>query len=59
MNDQERDELLIRVDERVHVIMKDLVPGVSKRLANHIKSHWVVSAMLGSALLGLIVRLLT
>ena len=58
MNDQERDELLIRVDERVHVIMKDLVPGVSKRLANH-KSHWVVSAMLGSALLGLLVRLLT
>ncbi len=59
MNDQERDELLIRVDERVHVIMKDLVPGLSKRLANHIKYHWVVSAMLGSALLGLIVRLLT
>ena len=58
MNDEERDELLIRVDERVCVLMKQLVPGVSKRLANHIKHHWIVSVPVGLALFGWLIKLL-
>jgi len=58
MNDEERDELLIRVDERVCVLMKQLVPGVSKRLANHIKHHWIVSVPAGLALFGWLIKLL-
>ena len=58
MTEDERDELLIRVDERVCLIMKELVPGLSKRLANHIKHHWMVSIPVGLAILGLVVKLL-
>ena len=58
MTDDERDILLIRVDERVHIIMKDLIPGVSKRVANHIRCHWAVSIPVGLAILGLLVKLL-
>ena len=56
MTDEERDELLVRVDERVCLIMKELVPGLSKRLASHIKHHWVVSVPVGLALLGLLIK---
>ena len=59
MTDDQRDELLIRVDERVHIIMKDLIPGVSKRLANHLKYHWAVSIPVCLLLLGLLIRFLT
>jgi hypothetical protein len=58
MTDDERDELLIRVDERVCLIMKELVPGLSKRLANHIKHHWMISIPVGLVLLSLLVKFL-
>ena len=57
MTEDERDELLIRVDERVCLIMKELMPGLSKRLANHIKHHWMVSIPVGLVLLGWLIKL--
>jgi len=59
MDEKERDELLIRVDERVCMLVKDSMPGVKKRLADHIKYHWVVSVPVGLALLGWLIKLAT
>lgn len=58
MNDEERDQLLIRLDERTHTIVKHLMPSVSKRLAEHIKYHWIVSVPVGIALLGLLIKII-
>jgi len=58
MNDEERDELLIRVDERVCMILKELLPAVSKRISRHSKYHWAIGIPIGLALLGLLIKLL-
>jgi len=59
MNDEERDELLIRVDERVCMIIKQLMPALSKRVSNHIRYHWAVSIPVIMLILGLVIALLT
>ena len=59
MDDEERDELLIRVDERVCMIIKQLMPALSKRVSNHIKHHWMVAIPVIVVVLGLVVALLT
>ena len=51
MDDEERDELLIRLDERTATLVKGF--------ASHVKHHWIVSMLVGSILLGLLVTLLT
>jgi hypothetical protein len=56
MTDEERDELLIRMDERVCTLVKETVPSVKERLANHIKYHWVVSVPAGLALFGWLIK---
>ncbi len=50
MNDTERDELLIRVDERVC--------SLTKHFTNHIKHHWMVAIPVIMLVLGLVVALL-
>ena len=56
MTDEERDERIIRIDERVCMLTKHIVPGVKERLANHIKYHWIVSVPIGLALMGLLIK---
>ena len=51
MNDEERDELLIRVDERVD--------GLTTQFSNHIRHHWMVTIPVLLIALGLLVALLT
>jgi len=55
MNDEERDELLIRVDERVCTL--------TKHFTNHIKHHWMVTipmiAITFGSIISLIIALLT
>lgn len=51
MTDEERDALLIRLDERVC--------NLTKHFANHIKHHWMLTIPLIMLVLGLIVALLT
>lgn len=51
MTDEERDELLIRVDERVCTL--------TKHFTNHIKHHWIIAVPIIMAVLGLIIALLT
>jgi len=50
MTDEERDELLIRIDERVCVLIK--------HFTNHIKHHWMVTIPIIVAILGLITVLI-
>lgn len=50
MTDEERDELLIRVDERVCTL--------TKHFNNHIKHHWLVTIPVIVVTLGLVVALL-
>lgn len=50
MTDEERDILLIRLDERVC--------NLTKHFTNHIKHHWMVSIPLAVAILGLVIKLL-
>lgn len=59
MTDEERDELLIRVDERVCMIIKQLLPAVSKRLSDHIKRHWMIAIPVIMLVLGLVIALLS
>ncbi len=59
MNDEERDDLLIRVDERVCMIIKQLMPALSKRVSNHIRYHWAVSIPVIVITLGVIIALMT
>lgn len=49
MDDEERDELLIRLDERTATLIKGL--------ASHVKHHWIVSMLVGSVLLGYVISL--
>lgn len=58
MTDEERDQLLIRVDERVCLILKELLPAVSKRISRHSKYHWAVGIPICLVLLGLLIKLL-
>lgn len=58
MTDDKRDELLIRIDERVCLILKELLPAVSKRISRHSKYHWAVGIPVGLALLGLVIKFL-
>ena len=51
MNDEERDELLIRVDERGATL--------AVQFSNHIKHHWMVTIPVLVIALGLLVALLT
>lgn len=51
MTDEERDELLIRVDERVCTL--------TKHFTNHIKHHWMVAIPVIVVALGLVIALLT
>lgn len=51
MTDSERDELLIRVDERVC--------SLTKQFSNHIKHHWMVTIPVLVIALGLLIALLT
>ena len=51
MTNEERDELLIRIDERVC--------SLTKHFTNHIKHHWVVAIPVIMLVLGLVVALLT
>ena len=49
MDDTQRDELLIRLDERTEALVKGF--------ASHVKHHWIVSMLVGSALLGVVISL--
>lgn len=51
MTDEERDALLIRLDERVCTLMK--------HFSNHIKHHWMISIPVLMVALGLLIALLT
>ena len=51
MTDQNRDELLIRIDERTDTLMK--------QFSNHIKHHWAVTIPIIIIALGLVIVLLT
>jgi len=51
MTDEERDELLIRVDERIC--------SLTKHFTNHIKHHSMVAIPVIMLVLGLIIALLT
>jgi len=51
MTNEERDELLIRVDERTCTLMK--------QFSNHIRHHWAVTIPVIMIALGLIIALLT
>jgi len=51
MTDEERDELLIRMDERQATM--------EKQFSNHIKHHWLVTIPVLVIALGLLVALLT
>jgi len=51
MKDTERDELLIRIDERVC--------SLTKHFTNHIKHHWAVAIPVIMVVIGLVVALLT
>jgi len=50
MTDEERDNLLIRLDERVC--------SLGKHFSNHIKHHWMLTIPLIVAVVGLIITLL-
>jgi len=50
MTDEERDELLIRVDERVC--------SLTKHFTNHIKHHWMIAIPVIMLVLGLVIALL-
>ncbi len=58
MDNNERDILLIRIDERVCLIMKELLPVVSKRISRHSKYHWAVGIPVCLGLLGLVIKFL-
>lgn len=49
MTDEQRDALLIRLDERVC--------NLTKHFTNHIKHHWAISIPLALVAIGLIVKL--
>lgn len=49
MTDEERDALLIRLDERVDNLIK--------HFTNHIYHHWAVSIPLALVTIGLIIKL--
>lgn len=51
MTDEERDELLIRVDERSATLVT--------QFSNHIKHHWMVTIPVLVIALGLLVALLS
>lgn len=51
MTNQKRDELLIRIDERIETL--------AKQFSNHIKHHWAVTIPIIVIALGLIIALLT
>ena len=51
MNEEERDELLIRLDERVC--------SLTKHFTNHIKHHWMLTIPLILLVVGLIITLIT
>ena len=51
MTEEERDILLIRLDERVC--------SLTKHFSNHIKHHWVVTVPVIMVALGLLIALLT
>ena len=51
MTDEERDELLIRVDERTETL--------TTQFGNHIKHHWAVTIPVLVIALGLLIALLT
>lgn len=50
MNIKERDELLIRLDERV--------VNLTKHFTNHIKHHWMLTIPLLVIVVGLLITLL-
>lgn len=50
MNDSERDELLIRLDERTAALVKSF--------SAHVKHHWMISIPVGLLILGLVIKLL-
>ena len=51
MTDEQRDELLVRIDERVC--------SLTKHFTNHIKHHWIVTVPLLTIIIGLVIALLT
>ena len=51
MTDEERDALLIRLEERVC--------NLTKHFSNHIKHHWMISIPVIMLALGLLIALLT
>lgn len=51
MTDEERDELLIRVDERTDTLMK--------QFSNHIRHHYMITIPVIVIALGLVIALLT
>jgi len=51
MDDEERDELLIRLDERTATLVKSF--------SAHVKHHWMISIPVGLLILGLVIKLLT
>lgn len=51
MTDEEKDILLIRIDERVC--------SLTKHFTNHIKHHWAVTIPVLVIALGLLIALLT
>ena len=51
MTPEERDELLIRVDERTETL--------ETQFSNHIKHHWAVTIPVLAIALGLLIALLT
>ena len=51
MTDEHRDELLVRIDERVC--------SLTKHFTNHIKHHWIVTVPLLTIIIGLVIALLT
>lgn len=53
MNDEQRDELLIRIDERVRDIKEEELPEIKKGLNNHAKRIRIIELVLaGSGILG-------
>ena len=51
MTDEQRDELLIRIDERTETLIT--------QFSNHIKHHWAVTVPVLVIALGLLIALLT
>ena len=48
MNDEQRDELLIRIDERVKDIKEEELPEIKQLLRNHSRRIRVIEIIIGS-----------